>query len=192
MLDDGAATVYSFASKNRKIAAVSAKGVVTGKKKGSTTITVKTHNGLTATVKVTVAKKELTELTDLIGTDIYAAVKKLGGKKKDVGTDGKDGYENFAYKKNGIRLAAPRIDYQKKKRKGYRKVNWIVLEKKNKYTILGMKPGITLEKAKQTLEAAGFGDMYVLWGSFGASKGKASVNGYIENGAFKWIGYSVD
>ena len=55
-VNSGASTTYTFASKNTKIATVSAKGVVTGKKAGSTQIAVKTHNGLTAICKVTVYK----------------------------------------------------------------------------------------------------------------------------------------
>ena len=55
-IDSGAKTVYTFTSKNRKVASVSEDGVVTAKKKGSTTITVTTHNGLKATYKVTVRK----------------------------------------------------------------------------------------------------------------------------------------
>lgn len=47
---------YSFSSGNAKIAAVSSDGKVTGKRAGTTTITVKSHNGKKATCKVTVTK----------------------------------------------------------------------------------------------------------------------------------------
>ena len=53
-LGDGEATLFTYDTGNGNVAKVSKKGVVTGKKKGSATITVKTHNGLTAKLKVTV------------------------------------------------------------------------------------------------------------------------------------------
>ena len=56
-VNEGAETVYAYASANKKIATVSAEGVVTGKKKGTTQIAVKTHNGLTATATVVVKGK---------------------------------------------------------------------------------------------------------------------------------------
>jgi uncharacterized protein YjdB len=46
----------TYTSKNTKIATVNSKGVVTAKKAGTTTITVKTANGKTATCKITVKK----------------------------------------------------------------------------------------------------------------------------------------
>lgn len=48
------AASYSFASSNKKYATVDAEGRVTGVKAGSAVITVKTHNGRTATCKVKV------------------------------------------------------------------------------------------------------------------------------------------
>ena len=56
-VNDGADAVYFYASANPKIATVNAEGVVTGKKKGTTQIAVKTHNGLTATATVVVKGK---------------------------------------------------------------------------------------------------------------------------------------
>ena len=50
----GAKTTFTWSSSDKKIATVTSKGVVKGLKKGSATITVKTANGLKATVKVTV------------------------------------------------------------------------------------------------------------------------------------------
>lgn len=47
---------FTYTSKNPKIATVNANGVITAKKAGSTTITVKTHNGKKATLKITVKK----------------------------------------------------------------------------------------------------------------------------------------
>ncbi|MBQ6349201.1 MAG: Ig domain-containing protein, partial [Clostridia bacterium] len=49
-------TSFTFIVNNKKIATVSAKGVVKARKVGSTTVTVKTHNGKTDSIKVTVKK----------------------------------------------------------------------------------------------------------------------------------------
>lgn len=66
-VNEGADAVYSFSSSNKKVATVSAEGVVTGVKKGSAKITVKTHNGLKQTVAVKVTKKlSLKELNALL------------------------------------------------------------------------------------------------------------------------------
>jgi len=55
-------TTFTYTTKNKKIATVSKTGVVTAKKAGTTTITVKTHNGKTASLKLTV-KKAPTKVT---------------------------------------------------------------------------------------------------------------------------------
>ncbi|MBQ6347771.1 MAG: Ig-like domain-containing protein [Clostridia bacterium] len=47
---------FTWSSKDATIAAVSQAGKITGKKAGTTTVTVKTHNGRKASVKVTVKK----------------------------------------------------------------------------------------------------------------------------------------
>ena len=52
----GTHAAFTWSSKNANIAAVSQAGEITGKKVGSTTITVKTQNGKAARVKVTVKK----------------------------------------------------------------------------------------------------------------------------------------
>ena len=61
-VDFGAATLYAYSTKNKKIARVSADGVVTARKAGATTIAVMTHNGKTAlcTVKVLKAPAKVT------------------------------------------------------------------------------------------------------------------------------------
>lgn len=51
---EGEAAVYAYASSAKKIATVSAAGLITAKKAGTATITVMTHNGVTAQVKVAV------------------------------------------------------------------------------------------------------------------------------------------
>ena len=194
----GAATVYSYTVKNKKIATVSAKGVVTGVKAGTTTVTVKTHNGLTATVNVTVAKKAgtdnkaITELTDLVGMNLETAVKKLGGKTKDLVGDGKTGTEYSSYKKNGVTISGPTAS-QYKNDKYYKKVNWIVLEKANKYTVLGIKPGESQESVFKKLLAAGFSQPSISYGRFSCRKEgtRIYVAGYLNNGKLAWIQYSV-
>ena len=56
VLADGCAAAYSWSSSNRKIATVSASGVVKAKKKGKVKITVKTHNGLKKSCWIKVVK----------------------------------------------------------------------------------------------------------------------------------------
>ena len=51
-----ARTTYTWKSSNKKVATVDEYGVVTAKKKGSATITVKTANGKKASVRVNVGK----------------------------------------------------------------------------------------------------------------------------------------
>ena len=53
---EGEATVFAYASSKKKVAAVSGKGVITGKKRGKATIAVRTHNGLVAKVQAQVVK----------------------------------------------------------------------------------------------------------------------------------------
>lgn len=52
----GSAASYTFKSSKKKVAKVSAAGVIKAKKRGSATITVTTHNGLKAKLKLKVAK----------------------------------------------------------------------------------------------------------------------------------------
>lgn len=79
---------YTFTSNKTSVAAVSSKGVVTGLKKGTATITVtsKTTNDVYATVKVTVknryTKKDLRLMSSIIyseaGNQSYAGKKAVG------------------------------------------------------------------------------------------------------------------
>ena len=78
-VDEGSDAYYKYASQNKKIARVGNDGVITGVKKGATTVAVKTHNGLTQTVQVTVKAR----LKDVYGCltndpkDFLKAAKKL-------------------------------------------------------------------------------------------------------------------
>ena len=62
VITDKSHTTFTYTTKNKKIATVSTKGVITAKKVGSTIITVKTHNGKTSSIKVAV-KKAPTKVT---------------------------------------------------------------------------------------------------------------------------------
>ncbi len=53
-LGEGEAAVFAYVSSAKRVAAVSDKGVITAKKAGRAVITVATHNGLTASIQVTV------------------------------------------------------------------------------------------------------------------------------------------
>lgn len=53
-VDEGSDALYRFASMNKKVARVSAEGVVTGARVGETVVAVRTHNGLTQMLNVTV------------------------------------------------------------------------------------------------------------------------------------------
>ena len=55
-IPSGTHASYTYSSKNKAIATVTAKGVIKGIKVGTTTVTVTTHNGKTASVTVTVMK----------------------------------------------------------------------------------------------------------------------------------------
>lgn len=67
-------SVKSWKSSNTKIAAVTSKGKITGKKAGKATITVTLKSGIKASVKVTVQKKAVTT-TKLTVTAQKAAIK---------------------------------------------------------------------------------------------------------------------
>lgn len=77
-VEEGADAVYYYATSNKKIATVSDDGVITGKKAGTCTVAVKTHNGLTANVTVVVKGK----LTDIYGSLTNAPKKFLKNAKK--------------------------------------------------------------------------------------------------------------
>ena len=92
-LPKGTHASFTWSVKDKKIATVSKDGVVKGVKAGSTTVTVKTHNGKKATVTVNVIKLDnqamkdaaaalgisVTELAELAGVDL----KTLNGMSAD-------------------------------------------------------------------------------------------------------------
>ena len=53
-VDEGSDAIYKYASQNRRIASVNSEGVITGMRKGTTSVAVKTHNGLIQAVEVNV------------------------------------------------------------------------------------------------------------------------------------------
>lgn len=66
-------TTFTWTSKNNKIATVSKTGKITGKKAGETTVTVQTHNGKAATLKVVVkaAPKKVTLNKTRLTLELY-------------------------------------------------------------------------------------------------------------------------
>ena len=61
-VNSGSHARYTWSSSNKSVATVSSKGLVTAKKSGSATITVKTHNGKKAACKVKVTKDNTSTL----------------------------------------------------------------------------------------------------------------------------------
>ena len=61
-VNSGSHARYTWSSSNKSVATVSSKGLVTAKKSGSATITVKTHNGKKAVCKVKVTKDNTSTL----------------------------------------------------------------------------------------------------------------------------------
>ncbi len=67
-VDEGSDAFYRYASQDKKIARVDAEGVITGMRKGSTSVAVKTHNGLIQAVTVNV-KPRLREVYGCLTND---------------------------------------------------------------------------------------------------------------------------
>ena len=82
VIDPGSHSAFTYTSSNEKVASVSVRGVVTAKKKGTATITVKTYNGLTASVRVTV--KDPTARALLVGQSAFKALGSAGRNAGDV------------------------------------------------------------------------------------------------------------
>lgn len=144
VLDEGAQAMYSYATSNRKVATVSSDGVVTAKKKGTTKITITTHNGLTATVTVLVKGK----LTDVYGSLTNAPktflknVKKLKLKKDKTGDDS----TSVMYYNDQLALIMTANSCQVS----------LSPTTKPKYSILGIDATIPAEQAAAKLVAAGW------------------------------------
>ena len=79
VMNEGAKTTFTWSSKKKTVATVSKKGKITGKKVGSTKITVKSKNGLTATLTVKVLKKPgkvtLSDVTVEVGSTVQLKAK---------------------------------------------------------------------------------------------------------------------
>jgi hypothetical protein len=83
-VDEGSDAIYKYASQNRKIASVNAEGVITGMRKGTTSVAVKTHNGLIQAVEVNV-KARLKNVYGCLTND--PATYALYVRKLDLGRD---------------------------------------------------------------------------------------------------------
>ena len=84
-VDEGSDAFYRFASQNKKIARVDAEGVITGVRRGSTSVAVKTHNGLIQAVTVNV-KPPLREVYGCLTNDpatFTQYARKLGLERQD-------------------------------------------------------------------------------------------------------------
>ena len=78
VVDAGAETKFTYSSSKKKVASVSSKGVITGKKKGKAVITVKTHNGISKSITVKVSGKMVKPSKKYVpgtsGVKVYASV----------------------------------------------------------------------------------------------------------------------
>ena len=90
-VDEGSDAFYKYASQNRKIARVDGHGLITGVRKGATSVAVRTHNGLIQAVTVNV-KPRLRDvygcLTDVPATFLEYARKLKLERDEDGGEDG--------------------------------------------------------------------------------------------------------
>lgn len=94
----GSMASYKFSSSKSSVVSVNANGVITGKKKGSATITVKTHNGKTAKIKITVKKapksiklnvsRTVLGVGEAVGTWVTFPAKTAGHASKYSSTNG--------------------------------------------------------------------------------------------------------
>ena len=136
----GASSKLTWSTSNVKVATVSDKGLVKGKKTGTATITVKTENGKKATIKITV-KKKVVDLADFYGQDIYAVGKKLGisVKKKRIPGDEPGSTIDMLYCENSSMSLSGFYSY------GI--VEYIDLKKGTDYSVCGVKIGSDFEKA---------------------------------------------
>ena len=88
-VDEGSDAYYKYASQDRKIARVNSNGEITGVKPGITSVAVRTHNGLTQTVGVTV-KARLKDVYSVLTnepTRYLKTVKKLKLRRDTTAVD---------------------------------------------------------------------------------------------------------
>ena len=142
-LNEGSDTLYAYSVKNKKVATVSSSGLITAKKKGTTTVTVTTHNGLTKTVQVTVKAK----LTDVYGTltsspkNFVKYAKKLKLKK-----DNDPDFKGVMYYNSQLALIMTEDSCQVD----------LNPATKPKYSLQGVDVNMTLDEAKVKLIAKGW------------------------------------
>ena len=146
-----APTSLNWSTSNKKVATVSSKGLVTAKKAGTATITVKTKNGKKDTIKITVKTKEKKiELSKYLNKDIQAFAKEYGltvkkGKWSQTSWD-----EGVTY--YYIHNAEINVDAEKGSGGKYRIIN-IEVKKRGRYYLYGIRPGDGRESAINKLKA---------------------------------------
>ena len=139
---------YKWSSSNKKVATVDANGVVTGVKKGTAKITIKTGNGKKATCKVTVKGTAITaskNLMDYIGKGLKASASMLGWTTKGETSD------SVLYSKGGCS-----IDGQGQLYFDTAKVNFVSISDNSEYNINGIKWGIQFQSALRQMEDTGW------------------------------------
>ena len=94
--------IKKCASKNKGVASVTKKGVVTAKQVGTAKITITLKNNKKVNVTVSVLPEAAMDLKDLIGLSMEEAVKRVGGSMADVQTTEFSSY----YLKDGICFSA--------------------------------------------------------------------------------------
>ena len=143
-VDEGSDAYYRYASKNKKIAKVDADGVITGVKKGVTTVGVVTHNGLKQTVEVTV-KAALKDVYGALTNDPKAFLKVVKKLKLTQDADASDS-STVAFSNEEIVMAMTAKSCQVSLRAG----------SSPKYCLEGIDVSMTPEAAAAKLIAAGW------------------------------------
>ena len=165
-----AQSTLTWKSSKKKIASVDANGLVTAKKKGKTTITVKTRNGKKAKIKVTVTKAAAQpgnriDLSAYLGQNLGQTAKKFGLKwnSSDI-----TGY----YSSKQLEMS-----WELEKYWDEAEVQCITIKKdpKGKYSLYGLYLGMSDVDAIGALAALGFKANGTLGSAYEYSTGKGSL-----------------
>ncbi|MDO4357163.1 MAG: Ig-like domain-containing protein [Clostridia bacterium] len=138
----------TWKSSNTKVAKVDANGLVTAVGKGTATITVTTHNGKKATMKVsvTVASSNGFELRGYFDTSIKAFVKKVGNMKPCLFLWDSDLANQYpGYTNDDITVGGFSSD----------SINSFELKRPSDYSVYGAKVGMTVSQADKLLRGNG-------------------------------------